>query len=47
MLPIIETDGLLENDIPKFSEKISTQIRAEYDSISRITELGDYQTPCL
>lgn len=46
-MPIIETDDLLSNDIVKFSEEISTKIRAEYDNISKITELSDYQTPCV
>lgn len=45
-MPLIETDGLSANDILKFSKKISDQIRTEYDSISKITELSDYQTPC-
>jgi len=45
VMPIIDTDGLLANDIPKFSDKVYSKIRAEYDSISKITQLGDYQTP--
>lgn len=45
VMPIIETDGLLPNDIPNFSDKVYSIIRAEYDSISKITQLGDYQTP--
>ncbi|CAH1720424.1 unnamed protein product [Aphis gossypii] len=45
VMPIIETDGLLPNDIPNFSDKVYSKIRAEYDSISKITQLGDYQTP--
>jgi len=44
-MPIIETDGLLANDIPNFSDEVNSKIRAEYDSISKITQLGDYQTP--
>lgn len=47
VMPLIETDGLLANDIPKFSDEISTKICAEYDKISKITELCDYQTPHL
>lgn len=46
-MPIIETDGLLASDITTFSDEISTKIRTEYDSISKIIELSDYQTPCL
>lgn len=46
-MPIIETDSLLEKDIPEFSNEISMRIRAEYDSISKITKLSDYQTPHL
>lgn len=45
-MPLIETDDLPANDVPEFSKKISNQIRSEYDSISKITELSDYQTPC-
>ncbi|XP_026811787.1 uncharacterized protein LOC113552941 [Rhopalosiphum maidis] len=45
VMPIIETDGLLANDIPNFSDEVCSKIRAEYDSISKITQLGDYQTP--
>lgn len=45
VMPIIETDGLLPNDIPNFSNEVYSKIRAEYDSISKITQLGDYQTP--
>ncbi|XP_060865943.1 uncharacterized protein LOC132941789 [Metopolophium dirhodum] len=45
VMPIIETDGLLANDIPNFSDEVNSKIRAEYDSISKITQLGDYQTP--
>ncbi|VVC24302.1 Hypothetical protein CINCED_3A003734 [Cinara cedri] len=47
VMPIIETDGLLESDVSEFSNEISTRIRAEYDCISKITELRDYQTPYL
>lgn len=46
-MPIIETDGLLASDITTFSDKLSTKIQAEYDSISMLTKLSDYQTPCL
>lgn len=46
-MPILETDGLSESDIPVFGDEISTKMRAEYDSISKITELSDYQTPYL
>lgn len=46
-MPIIETDDLLSNDVVKLSDEISTKIRAEYDNISKLTELSDYQTPCL
>lgn len=44
-MPIIETDGLFANDVPKLSNEISTKISSEYDKISKITELNDYQTP--
>lgn len=47
VMPILETDGLSENDVPVFSNEISTKMLAEYDSISKITELSDYQTPFL
>lgn len=45
VMPILETDGLMANDLVKFSDEISTKIRAEYDCISKLTELRDYQTP--
>lgn len=45
VMPIIETDGLLTNDIPNFNDEVYSKIRAEYDSISKVTQLGDYQTP--
>lgn len=45
-MPIIETDGLIDSNISNFSDEISTKIRMEYDSISKITKLSDYQTPC-
>lgn len=46
-MPIIETDGLFGNDIAKLSNEITTKIRTEYDNISKITQLNDYQTPYL
>jgi len=46
-MPIIETDGLLTNDIATFSDEISKKIHTEYDNISKIIELSDYQTPRL
>lgn len=46
-MPLIETDGLLACDITKFNDELSSKIRAEYDSINKITELSDYQTPFL
>ncbi|XP_025204428.1 uncharacterized protein LOC112601175 [Melanaphis sacchari] len=45
VMPIIETDGLSANDISNFSDEVCSKIRTEYDSISKITQLGDYQTP--
>lgn len=45
VMPIIETDGLVSSDVSNFSGDVSTKIRAEYDSISKITEMSDYQTP--
>lgn len=44
-MPIIETDDLLAKDIPNFTDEVNSIISAEYDSISKTTQLGDYQTP--
>lgn len=47
VMPIVETDGLLTSDVPDFCAEMSTKIRTEYNNISKITELSDYQTPCV
>lgn len=46
-MPIIETDGLSANDIPKLCNEMSTKICLEYNNISKKAELRDYQTPFL
>lgn len=47
VMPTIETESLLTGDINKFVSELSIKINSEYDSISKITKLSDYQTPCL